>query len=334
MINILEEVKDCKTIGISGHVRPDGDCAGSCLGMAQYLKNALGDKVRIDVFLGDISDSLRRCLTGQGLVHWDYATDVASYDAFICLDCEATRLGDSMDYFYKAKKRINIDHHQSNAAGSGQVNWVVPEASSTCELCYRTMEEKYIDKNVAVDLYIGIVTDTGLFQYSNTAPLTMEIAGKLMAFGFDHSDIARQVFFEKNYIQQQILGRALLESILFMDGRCIVSMIDRKTMQFYRALSKDMDGIVSQLNSTTGVSCAIFMYEMEPLTYKVSLRSNGDVDVAKVAERFGGGGHARAAGCTVNAPYHDIINNMSALIEEQLRAKDAADSEAKEGADD
>lgn len=327
VVNIFDEVKDCKTIGISGHVRPDGDCAGSCLGMALYLKKLLGEGVRVDVFLGDLSDSLRHNLIGQELVHWNYETDVKAYDAFLCLDCEATRLGDAMDYFFKAKKRINIDHHQSNARGSGQVNWVDPEASSTCELCYRTMDPEKVDRDIATDLYIGIVTDTGLFQYSNTSPQTMEIAGKLMATGFDHSDIARQVFFEKNYVQQQILGRALLESILFMDGRCIVSMIDRKTMQFYKALSKDMDGIVSQMNSTEGVSCAIFMYEMEPLTYKVSLRSNGDVDVAKVAERFGGGGHKRAAGCTVNAPYHDIINNMSALIAEQLRAKKTDDGE-------
>lgn len=322
-MNILDEVRDCKTIGISGHVRPDGDCAGACLGMALYLRNAL-PSARIDVFLGDYGEGLQKNLKGQELIHTDYKTDVASYDAFLCLDCEAARLGDALSYFHSAKKQINIDHHKSNEKGSGQINWVEPGASSTSELCYRTMEEKYIDRDVATNLYIGIVTDTGLFQYSNAAPLTMEIAGKLMAYGFDHSAIAKQVFFEKSYIQQQILGRALLESILFMDGRCLVSMIDRKTMQFYRATSKDMDGVVSEMNNTIGVACTIFMYEMEPLTYKVSLRSSGEVDVAKIAEKFGGGGHARAAGCTVNAPYHDIINNMSALIEEQLKNGDSA----------
>ncbi len=93
MVNIFDEVKDCKTIGISGHVRPDGDCAGSCLGMALYLKKLLGEGVRVDVFLGDLSDSLRHNLIGQELVHWNYETDVKAYDAFLCLDCEATRLG-------------------------------------------------------------------------------------------------------------------------------------------------------------------------------------------------------------------------------------------------
>ena len=112
------------------------------------------------------------------------------------------------------------------------MNYIVPTASSTCELVYNTMQEEYLDERIARNLYIGMVTDTGVFMYSNTGRRTMEIAGRLMEFGFDFSAIVREVFYEKTYVQQQILGRALLESIRFLDGRCIVSMLDRKTMRF------------------------------------------------------------------------------------------------------
>lgn len=114
------------------------------------------------------------------------------------------------------------------------------------------------------------------------------------------------------------MGRAILESVRFMDDKCIVSMVSRKMMDFYQVDSKDMDGIINQLLAVKGVECAIFMYETGTLTYKVSMRSKGAVDVAAIALKFGGGGHVRAAGCTMNGTYHDNINNLSIEIAEQL----------------
>ena len=127
-------------------------------------------------------------------------------------------------------------------------------------------------------------------------------AAKLISYGFDFSRLIEETFYEKTYLQTQILGRALLESILFMDGKCVVSVIDRKTMDFYGASPQDLEGIVSQLRSIKGVECAIFMYETGVLEYKVSMRSGGLVNVSQIASYFGGGGHVRAAGCTMNAP--------------------------------
>lgn len=316
MFRILDEVKDAKTIGISGHIRPDGDCVGSCMAMALYLRGAM-PKTRVDVFLEDVSDALRKNVAGTETIHRDFETDVDSYDVYLCLDCEKERLGDAMPFFANAKKKINIDHHISNK-GSGDLNYIVPTASSTCELVYNVLDPELLTEPVARNLYIGMVTDTGVFKFSNTGRSTMEIAGRLMEFGFDFPAIVQEVFCERSYVQQQIMGRALLESVLFQDGRCIFSVIDRKTREFYRATSSDMDGIASELVNTTGVYCSIFLYETKPLTYKVSLRSNGQVNVAAIAGSFGGGGHARAAGCTVNAGYHDIINNISAQIAAQL----------------
>ena len=146
----------------------------------------------------------------------------------------------------------------------------------------------------------------------------MQAAAKLIGFDIDFPRLIEETFYEKTYVQNQIMGRALLESMLIMDGRCIVSYIDRKTMEFYQVTGADLEGIVSQLKLTKGVECAVFMHEIRSLQYKVSLRSTEKVDVAKVAEMFGGGGHARAAGCTMNGTFHDVINNLSVHIEEQL----------------
>ena len=133
--------------------------------------------------------------------------------------------------------------------------------------------------------------------------------------------LIEESFYQKTYLQTQIMGRALMESIRFMDGRCIVSMVDRKTMEFYNAVPGDLDGIVNQLRNIKGVDCAIFMYETNVLEYKVSMRSNENVDVAKVAAFFGGGGHVRAAGCTMKGTFHDCVNNLSLHIDKQLRGE-------------
>mgnify|MGYP000831707115 FL=1 len=106
-----------------------------------------------------------------------------------------------------------------------------------------------MDAEIAKALYLGIVHDTGVFQYSNTTPDTLRIAAKLLAYGFDFSKLIDETFCEKTYVQNQVLGRALLESVRFMDGRCIFSSIDLKTMEFYKVVPKDLDGIVSQLRT-------------------------------------------------------------------------------------
>ena len=114
------------------------------------------------------------------------------------------------------------------------------------------------------------------------------------------------------------MGRALLESILFMDGKCIVSMVDRKMMDFYQVMPKHFEGIVNQLINIRGVDVAIFMYQTGPMEYKVSMRSTEAVDLAKIAQEFGGGGHVRAAGLTMQGTFHDCVNNLSDKIADQL----------------
>ena len=314
-MKIDELMQGVKTVGISGHIRPDGDCVGSCMGMYLYLSKNYPD-ARVDVFLESIPPELE-FIKDSDKANKDYTTDIDSYDLFIALDCGKDRLGNAEGFFDAAKNTVNIDHHISNP-GTGNVNYIVPTASSACELVYTVIDTDKMDEDIAKSLYTGMVTDTGVFKYSCTSPRTMEIAAKLIGYGFDFGSLIDHVFYEKTYLQNQILGRALLESILLMNGKCIVSVVSRQTMDFYGATSNDMDGIVNQMLLTIGVGCSIFMYEEEPMTYRVSLRSDGSVDVSKVAKIVGGGGHMRAAGCTVNGTQHDVINNITKYIQQQL----------------
>ncbi len=158
-----------------------------------------------------------------------------------------------------------------------------------------------------------------MFQYSNTTPATLEKGAKLISHGVDFPRLIQETFYQKTYVQAQIMGRTLMESIRFLDESCIVSAIDKKTLEFYHAEPKDLDGIVNQLRNIEGIECAIFMYQTNVLEYKVSLRSGEKVNVADIAAYFGGGGHARAAGCTMSGTFHDCVNNLSLHIEKQLK---------------
>lgn len=315
MKKISSELQGAKSIAVGGHVRPDGDCVCSVMALYRYLKKEL-PQAEIDMYLEEPPATFH-VLEGIEEIKSEFNTD-KSYDVFIAVDCNDERLGDALPIFRRARKRINIDHHISNM-GSGDINIVEPERSSTAELLYDLMEPELVDTEIAKAIYIGIAHDTGVFRYSNTSPHTLQIAAELLKFGFDFSSLIEETFFEKTYVQTQIMGRAILESVRFMDDRCIVSMVSRRMMEFYQVGPKDLDGIVNQLQGVRGVDCAIFMYETGTLEYKVSMRSNGLVDVSKVAVKFGGGGHVRAAGCTMNGTYHDNINNLSHEIAAQLK---------------
>lgn len=311
----IGELKDAKKIAVGGHVRPDGDCVCSVMALYRYLSKELTE-AEIDVYL-EQPPAVFRVLQGIDDIKSEF-NNKETYDIFFALDTNDERLGDALPIFRRARRRVNIDHHISNR-GCGDVNVVEPERSSTAELLYDLMEPELIDEEIAKAVYIGIAHDTGVFRYSNTSPRTLQIAAKLLSFGFDFSDLIEKTYFEKTYVQTQIMGRAVLESMRFMNNRCIFSVVTRRMMEFYQVGPKDLDGIVNQLQVVKGVDCAIFMYETGTLTYKVSMRSNGLVDVAKVAVKFGGGGHVRAAGCTMNGTYHDNINNLSREIAIQLK---------------
>ena len=240
------------------------------------------------------------------------------YDLLITLDVsDKNRIGVAEEAYETAKKRVCIDHHISNR-GLGDVNEIRPDASSTCEVLYTLLEEEKVSKAVAEAIYTGMVHDTGVFQYSCTSPETMRIAAKLMEKGIPFTKIVEESFYEKTYVQNQILGRCLMESILLMDGKCVIGVVKKKMMDFYHVEPKDLDGIVQQLRIIKGVEVAIFIYEVKPQEFKVSLRSKGKVNVNEVASYFGGGGHKKAAGVTMKGTPHDVLNNLAKQLEIQL----------------
>ena len=322
-MRILDELKGCQTIGISGHENPDGDCAGSCMGLALFLQKAM-PQARIDVFLEPLRDELARNIPHTDMIRTAFITDVENYDAFIILDSAKDRVSGAEALFDKAAKTINIDHHVSNP-GTGMVNYINGGSSSACELVYEVIDQDFLDREIAQALYTGMVTDTGCFRFSNTSQKTMETAGKLISFGFDFPRIVREVYFEKTWIQQKVLGKALMKSKSMLGGRCIVSRLNQECIRSLGGVGKDVEGIVSALVSTTGADCSIFAHERPSGEWRVSLRSNQYVNVAAIAEVYGGGGHIRASGCTIGTD-RDITFCLMKMVEmagEQLKALEA-----------
>lgn len=270
MMQFEKELQGIRTVAIAGHIRPDGDCVGACIGLWHYIRENF-EQIQADIFLEN-PDEKFAVLEGFDKIRQAEEED-RDYDCFIALDCAVCeRLGAAAGYFDRAGKTICVDHHVSNS-GFADVQVIDPDASSTCEVLCRMMEPEKISVRAASALYMGIAHDTGVFQYSCTSPDTMRTAAMLMEKGVAYTRILEETFYKKTYRQNQILGKALLESMRILDGRGIVSVVRRKEMTFFGVTSADLDGIVSQLRMTEGVEVAIFLYETGNLEYKVSLRS-------------------------------------------------------------
>ena len=315
MNRIADILENIKTVGIAGHVRPDGDCVGSCMGLYLYLKEWY-PQIEADVYL-DRPREVFSYLSGMDEIRTECSGE-KEYDLFITLGVSSLdRLALAGTCFEKAKNTLCIDHHVSNP-GFAKINHIEGDVGSACEVLYTLLEPEKVTRPIAEALYTGMIHDTGVFQYSSTTPRTMRIAACLMETGLDFKRIIESSFYEKTYVQNQVMGRVLAESILIMDGAFIIGYLKHKDMDFYGITSKDLDGIVSQLRLTKGVAAAMFLYEYASQSFKVSLRSNGNVDVSKIAVYFGGGGHMYAAGFEMQGTLYDVINNVSQHVERQL----------------
>ncbi|MBR4344756.1 MAG: bifunctional oligoribonuclease/PAP phosphatase NrnA [Lachnospiraceae bacterium] len=309
-----ENIEKAESIGITGHVNPDGDCIGSCLAMYNYILNKYNKKA--ELFLETIPAKFRFINGGEDVIT-DYP-DRNTFDVFIAIDSgDLDRIGIAEKYLNAAKHSYCFDHHGTNT-GYAQENLIDPGAAAAAELLALLFDEEYIDLNTAKALYLGIVHDTGVFKHSNTTRKTMETAGMLLEKGVISSEIIDKTFYEKTYIQNQVLGRCLMESILLMDGKVIVSYVSAEVQKLYGISTTDMSGIIDQLRITKGVEVAILLKESKKREWFVSMRSNEIVDVSRISVMFGGGGHIRAAGCTMYGSAHDCINSLTKEIEKQL----------------
>ena len=316
MIPLLDEmVRDAASIAIAGHIRPDGDCVGSCLAVYNYITENYPQKT-CRVYLDHVPERFRFLPHADQVKH--PGKKEKQVDLFLALDCaDRARLDSAEPVFLDAKKTVCLDHHISNE-GFADENYIFPDASSASQIVFEAMKTDAISKETAECLYVGIVCDTGVFQYSCTSARTMEIGGILMGKGINYPRLVDRVFFEKNFTQKKILGRTLEKSSLYLEGSVIASHITQADMKELGAIGADLDGIVSELRSTKGVETAIFLHEEKNGDIKVSLRSAEYIDVAKIAAQYGGGGHARAAGATVKMEPDVILHELCEAIRQQM----------------
>ena len=320
LVGLTAVTEGIETVAIGGHVHPDGDCTGAVTGLYHYLKK-LRPQLHVDVYLKKIPDAF--AFLGDGIEIRDEAdeNDPQVYDLFISLDCaDKGRLGFSQPVFDAAKKTVSIDHHVSNPMYA-DINRVAGGASSTCELLWEEMDPELVDQTIATALFIGIAHDTGIFRYSCTSPKTLEIAAKLLETGIDASSLITETYCEKTIEQQRATADAVLRAELYVDGKMIASTMSVSQREAHHAKSEHMDGIVEQLRDTRGIECSAFLHEYRQGVWKMSLRSAGKVDVQAIAAHFGGGGHVRAAGATIETEDpQSVIDQVAVCVREQLEA--------------
>lgn len=314
MKEFIDKIETAETIAIIGHIRPDGDCVGSCLGLYNYISDNYSEK-KVDVYLQPIMEKFMFLNGAASIKNND---DGTVHDLAISLDCgDRDRHGEFTEVYGRAKDTVCLDHHRSNQ-GFGKYYYCDPDASSTCEVLYRHIDDEKISYNCAEALYLGIIHDTGVLKYPSTSEETMKCAGKLMSKGVRTQYIIDETFYKVNYNQNRLTGRALLDAKLYLGGKVISTCITTDIFEEYNATKSDTDGIIDKIRVTDGVEVAIFVYQLSDDVYKFSLRSVSYVDVSTISVAFGGGGHMRAAGFEAKGSYEENFNKVLSMIEEQL----------------
>lgn len=314
--NIIDYINGSNYFVVTSHISPDGDNIGSTLSMYYYLKQ-LGKEVCY--VLDDSSPLNLRFLIEDVEIIKSNEFKMEEY-TLIALDCgDRPRICVSDEIKDNAKAIICIDHHASNDA-YGDMNYIDIDASSTCELVYNYLvrySEKsgnnVIDEKVATALYTGLVTDTGNFSYSNTHPSSFEMAKELMLAGARKNDVIQNVFQSNPYNYYKLLGEAL-NTLDIVDNKVASIMITKEMLKNNTISFNDVDGITSYTRDIQGVEVGILLKEKKENEVKISLRSKNYVDVSEIAKSFGGGGHIRAAGCTIN----DSVENAKKKVLEAV----------------
>ena len=312
---LAQMIETADKIAIIGHIRPDGDCIGSNLAMYNYITDNYPDKT-VDVYDEPCSPTFK-LLSGYRKIKHEPSGD--RYDLAISIDVsEINRLGKFLDTYNSAISTVCIDHHISNT-GFGDLCYIVPQASSACEVMCDLINMDKVSEKTASCLYLGIVHDTGVFKYSSTTRKTMELAGLLVEKGAHPEIIIDETFYKKTYKQNQLLAKAIFKAELAMSGKFISCRLNNADFKEFKCTSMDTEGIVEQLRLTDGVEVAMLCYQIARKKYKYSFRSKTVVDVNVIASHFGGGGHVRAAGFESTEDYDKILETVTQMIEEQLK---------------
>jgi bifunctional oligoribonuclease and PAP phosphatase NrnA len=300
---VLKQIEQRERFVLTSHARPDGDAVGSVLACSEILR-AMGKEAHVV-----LADGVPRIY--QPLPFADRvisSTDInGEFEAAIVLECDSiqrTRL-EGLDH----KFLISIDHHLSGRPFA-HVNWIDPGACATGELVYRLAREAGvpISPEVATCLYTAVMTDTGSFMFQGTNEHTFALARELVLAGADPAACARNIYFAHSTAKMRLLGGAL--SNLNREGPLAWIWITREQMERVGAIEEDCEGLVNYALAMNGVEVAAFFRELRGGRYRVSLRSKGQINVAAVAEHFGGGGHKCASGCSLEGPLSVAVGRV------------------------
>jgi phosphoesterase RecJ-like protein len=309
---VVELIENKSTFGITTHIKPDGDGVGSSLGLC-WLLRSLGKSAEVIVH-GDVPPAYKS-LPGADEIR-DVKSIDAQYDAIFVIECsDLSRPGIAgLD----SEFTVNIDHH-ATSEHFGTINWIDSTASAVGEMIYNLCKAigGRVTKEIAECVYMALVTDTGSFHFSNTTDRTLKVASELVKAGAKPAAISETVY--NNYPWSRIeLMRQVIGTIKRHDDGRIASM--RQTLEMRKiagAVDGDNNGFVNIPLAAREVLASIYMREIGGDKYRVSLRSKGDINVARVAEKFGGGGHANASGCSVEGNWDE----KEAEIVARLRAE-------------
>src|SRR6266851_75642 len=303
---VLQEIRMRRRFVVTSHARPDGDGIGSALACGQILR-VMGKDAQVVMH-----DGVPRIY--QNLPFADrvvQAETVPSNDAVVLLECDSMRrtLLEGLEECFL----INIDHHASGR-NFAHINWIDSTVMATAELVFRLARLACVpvDRDIATCLYTALMTDTGSFMFEGTNEHTFTVARELVLAGADPAHCARPIYFGHSAAKMRLLGAAL--SNLHRDGPLAWIWVTQEQMQRAGAKEEDCEGLVNYALSIGDVEVAVFFRELPDGRFRVSLRSKGGLDVAHIAEEFGGGGHTCASGCAVDGPLHAAVESVLAKI--------------------
>ncbi|NYF79373.1 DHH family phosphoesterase [Granulicella arctica] len=309
---LLEILHNHKRFVVTSHARPDGDAVGSSLALAEILEQ-LGHEV--DIVFADPVPDIYETLPNVGRIrHARHAGDDPR--AVIILECDSTKRTELLGL--EGRFIINIDHHASGR-DFGSFNWIDENACAVAAMVFRIAVAAKVDitPSMATCLYTSILSDTGSFTYPGTSAETFALAHTLALKGASPSKIARDVLFTSPLSKIKLLGAAL--SNMECDGAIAWSWVTQQDLDRTGAIPEDCEGVVNHLISIAGVESAVFLRELPTANqFRLSIRSKGRVNVALVAESFGGGGHRTASGCTMEGPLASATGRILKQLRDEL----------------
>lgn len=313
MKEILELFRERENFILAGHTAPDGDAIGSCFALALAL-HKMGKNVR--VMLEPFTRKYA-IIPGRDFL---FAGDVEGLvpEVFVALDCaDADRLGSARPLFDRAEITVCVDHHETNI-GFADYNYIESDASSASEMTYKIIEKlTELTPEIAAAVYAGMVSDTGGFRYNATAKSTMETAARLMEM-IPFTQIYSELMHVHRFAAGKALGLALENSERSANKKIAYTFLSREMLSSVGANQADLDGVVEYLMGTRKALAAIFVYEKAGEQVKVSLRSKGP-NIGRVAAELGGGGHALAAGATVDGTIEIVLPRVLSLAEREIK---------------